>query len=253
MFREEVIELLREYTIDDCFGLWNHEFALVLRAESWLRNLHGDDHTDSLQHIDILEVEVFFFEEFLFTSILVDCTGECHLEADNMCSSFWSDHIVHEADNLLREIIFLVLEGNFDLCIVLLLIGIEDIISDRLCRTVQVVNIGLYPAFEEESVRRIHEFIHEREGDSFGQVSLLAYASTDCLVVEYNCREHRGIWPESHDRSMSSRRLTRLSHNSLRNTALVELSIDFSILVHPYLHGIRECVHDGSTHSMQSS
>ena len=170
-----------------------------------------------------------------------------------MCTTVGRRDIIDEADKSITIVIFLILKGDLYLDVIEIFIHIEYLISDRLDSTVQVVDIRLYPSFEEKSIGRARELIRKCHSDTLREVCLLTQTCTDSIIVEYYGREHRRIWPETGDSTVPSRLLSCISDLPIRYSSLIWLSIYLPIFMHPDLHLVWESIHYRGTDSVETT
>ena len=80
IFLKEGHELLGHNRADNAFDFTIAEFCLGLTLELRLRNFNRDDDGKAFAHIVTGKI-VFFLQQFVFASVLVDCTRKCRTEA----------------------------------------------------------------------------------------------------------------------------------------------------------------------------
>jgi hypothetical protein len=93
----------------------------------WFWNFDADDSCETFDDIFIAEIEIFFLQDIVLTSVFVDRSSQCRLESDEVCTSFWSDDIIYECESFLAVIIFLVLKTDFYIDGILSFLDIENI------------------------------------------------------------------------------------------------------------------------------
>ncbi|EKD30473.1 MAG: hypothetical protein ACD_78C00047G0003 [uncultured bacterium (gcode 4)] len=233
------------------FGIY--ELLLGLGTETRIRNLDGYDRTKPFEYIRRFEIGVFFLQYLLFAGVFIDSTSQCCLKPCHMRSSVGGRHIVYETDDTLRVIVFLVLKSDLHLDIVEILVCIEDTVPDGVNSSVEVMNVGLNPSFEEESVFRSSKLIRESQGNPLREICLLSETSQNRIIVEYNGREHGSVRPESNDSSMDIGFLTGWRSRTVWNTALVRLRIHLFIFMNPNLHLVGKSIYHRCSYSMETS